>query len=75
MTNENQVFEMIKTENVNDIVAGTQRALMASMLKIVRDIKSDIGDKIPGMTWEQIEHLITEFSKKKPQIIVQEEPM
>lgn len=71
----NTTLEVVTPENVEDIVFATQKALTITMLKILKDLKADIGKNQPGLTWTQIEFFINQAGQKKPRVVIQEEPM
>lgn len=61
------IWEMADEGDTEGLVLATQR----SFARMVRDILADLKAKStsPGMTWEQIEFLITHAAEKKPQIV------
>lgn len=66
-------FEMAYADDPSGMVKAAQRAFIASMKNVVALLKKDIGG--PGMTWEDLEHFLSEFEKKEPTIIEQSEEM
>lgn len=70
-------FEMADSEKPEEIILATQRSLVNAMLDVLKDLKADkekLG-KQPGLTWEQIEYLLTSFREKPPTIVRQERPV
>jgi hypothetical protein len=64
-------FEMAQGDSPAAIAEAVQRSIMHSLRDIVGHLKRETPDQ-PGLTWMQIEFLLSEFEKKKPEIIVQE---
>lgn len=56
-------------DNPEDIVMASQKALLDSMERFLYDTKKDIGG--PGLTWDQIDVVFSEFRKLKPRIVKQ----
>lgn len=63
-------FEMANADDPEGIIVATQRSVLAGLQGLFKGLQEDIGG--PGMTWEQIDLVLTKFKEKKPQIITQE---
>lgn len=66
-------FEMANADDPLGIATAAQQTILSVMQDIVNGTKKDIGG--PGLTWAQIEFLITELKKKKVEIFHQEGAM
>lgn len=66
-------FEMANSDDPVEIIKATQRSVVAAIKGVVAETKAACGG--PGLTWPQIEFLLSEFEKKEPKIIFQEDPV
>lgn len=67
-------YEMANEGDTADIVRACQASLVAMLRDVVAHSKKEFGEKIPGLTWGQVEYLIDMAAKTQPTIIRQEEP-
>ena len=66
-------YEMANSDNPEEIILATQRSFVKALKGIIADVKETT--KQPGLTWEQIDYLLTSFGEKKPTVITQEKEM
>lgn len=62
--------EMANADNPEEMAAATQRAFISAMRDAFRGMQKDL--KQPGLTWEQLDYVLSEYAKKKPIIIQQQ---
>lgn len=62
-------FEMAHSDNPDELIKATQRAMIASMKDVLIHMRQDLG--APGLTWEQLDFFLEEFKKKEPVVIKQ----
>ena len=69
MSGKKTIWEMAEAGDTEGLVLATQR----SFSRMIRDIVADLRSKTksPGMTWEQIDFLLSEAAEKKPKIVHQ----
>ena len=69
-------FEMAHSDNPEEIILATQRSLVDAIRGVIKDLRADkekLG-KQPGLTWEQIDFILTNMRDKTPKVIFQEQP-
>jgi hypothetical protein len=64
------VFEVANPDDPAEVAFAGQRAVLTAMQNIIKDMRQETNS--PGLTWSQIDYLIEEFKKKKPEMIHQE---
>lgn len=65
-------YEMANSEDPRSMIMASQRALVAMIKQVIADVRKDIDPRIPGLTWEQINHTLDYAAAKEPTIISQE---
>lgn len=69
-------FEMADSKNPLSIIKATQRSVIKAMRDIVDEVKrtyEETGDKLPGLTFEQIYYLFDAYENKDPKVFFQKE--
>jgi hypothetical protein len=65
-------FEMASSDDPRGMIMATQRSVIMMLKGILRNVRANTPQKIPGLTWEQLDYLLDEAAKKEPEIIFQE---
>lgn len=63
-------YEMANADDPEQIILATQRSLINALLDVLKDVKKSALDR-PGMTWDEIEYLLSKFKEKPPKVIFQ----
>lgn len=66
---EKPKFEMASADKPEEIIAASQRSIVSMIEDVVADLKKKTG--APGLTWEQIEHLLKLAKDKQPTVVFQ----
>jgi hypothetical protein len=66
-------FEMAYSNDPHGIAKAVQAGVLGSMQDVLRGMATD--NKLPGLTWDQLNWFIEEFKKKDPVVIEQGDEM
>ncbi len=64
-------FEMASASDHKEIVKATQLAVLKSLGALIRSMEKDFEQ--PGLTWEQINHIIERFQHIEPMIVIMDD--
>lgn len=73
MESDKQNFEMAHADDLEAIIAATQRSVIFAIKGVIADTRAEM--KEPGLTWQQIDFILDHFEKKQPTIVFQKEEM